>query len=153
MSSLPTEEYVIFSCVSLGLVLFGGLMSGLTVGLLSIDDLVLEMKMADGTDQEKKAAKSVYSVVTNHHLLMVTLLIANASAMEALPLFLDEMVPPWAAIILSMTLVLFFGEIIPQAMFTGPEQMKIANRMVPFVKVIIVILYPLAWPIAKVLDR
>jgi hypothetical protein len=42
--------------------------------------------------------------------LLVTLLLANAAAMEALPIFLDKMVPEWLAIILSVTAVLFFGE-------------------------------------------
>jgi metal transporter CNNM len=118
---LPTEDYAIFSFASLALVLFGGLMSGLTVGLLSIDILVLEMRIASGTDEEKMQAGRILPVVEKHHLLMVTLLIANATAMEALPVLLDLMVPAWAAIILSMTLVLFFGEIIPQSMFTGPN--------------------------------
>ena len=38
--------------------------------------------------------------------------------MQALPLFLDRIVPSYMAIILSVTLVLFFGEIIPSAIFT-----------------------------------
>jgi len=83
---------------------------------------------------------------------MVTLLIANAAAMESLPLFLDLMMPEYAAIIISVTLVLAFGEIIPQAMFTGPEQMKIANRLIPFTKALMCLLLPISWPIAKLLD-
>ena len=35
--------------------------------------------------------------------------------MEALPIFLDKMLPEIAAILLSVTFVLMFGEIIPQA--------------------------------------
>lgn len=42
--------------------------------------------------------------------LQVTLLLANAAALEALPLFLDELVPFWLNIILSVTAILFFGE-------------------------------------------
>lgn len=34
--------------------LFAGLMSGLTVGYLSIDTLVLELKLKNGTESEKK---------------------------------------------------------------------------------------------------
>jgi len=49
-------------------------------------------------------------LVKRHHLLLVTLLMANALAMEALPLVLDRMVPSWAAVLLSVTAVLFFGE-------------------------------------------
>ena len=88
-------------------------MSGLTVGLLSIDDLVLEMKIKSGTEEEQNQASRLLPLISNHHLLMVTLLISNAAAMEALPLFLGYMVPSYAAIIISVTLVLAFGEIIP----------------------------------------
>ena len=40
----------------------------------------------------------------------MTLLLVNAAAMEALPLFLDRLVSPTIAIVLSVTAVLFFGE-------------------------------------------
>jgi metal transporter CNNM len=38
--------------------------------------------------------------------------------MEALPLFLDRLANPLTAILVSVTAVLFFGEIIPQAICT-----------------------------------
>lgn len=55
-------------------------------------------------------------VIANQHLLLVTLLLCNAGAMEALPVLLDRLVHPLAAIIISVTAVLAFGEIIPQAL-------------------------------------
>ena len=48
-------------------------------------------------------------VLSRPHLLLVTLLLVNAAAMEALPIFLDRLLSPVAAIILSVTAVLFFG--------------------------------------------
>ena len=45
-----------------------------------------------------------------HHLLLVSLLLANAACMEALPIFLGYMMADWLAIIISVTAVLFFGE-------------------------------------------
>ena len=52
---------------------------------------------------------SVPQVLKRPHLLLVTLLLVNAAAMEALPIFLDRLVSPTIAIILSVTAVLFFG--------------------------------------------
>lgn len=49
------------------------------------------------------------------HFLLVTLLLCNAAAMEALPLFLDRLADPVSAILISVTAVLVFGEILPQA--------------------------------------
>lgn len=66
-------------------------------------------------------------VVNNHHWLLVTLLLCNAIANEALPLFLDKLVPAWLAVVLSVSFVLLFGEIIPSALFTGPSQLRVSS--------------------------
>ena len=76
----------------------------------------------------------------------------NALANEALPLFLDKLVPEYIAVILSVTMVLFFGEIIPSAIFTGPNQLAISSKLAPLVRFVLFILAPIAWPIAKMLD-
>jgi len=41
--------------------------------------------------------------------------------MEALPIYLDRLMPEVWAIIVSVTCVLWFGEIIPMAVCTGPK--------------------------------
>ncbi len=134
-------------------VTMAALAAGLTIGLLSLDPLVLLIKMRAGTTEaEKKQATTLLPVVKQHHQLLVTLLLLNSIANEALPIFLDAMVPSFVAIIISVTLVLFFGEIIPSAVFTGPNQLKIASSLTPVVRLVMIILFPLAYPIARVLD-
>lgn len=128
-------------------------MSGLTVGYLSIDELVLELRTIGGTDEEKETGKIIQDVLSSKHRLLVTLLLSNAAAMEALPIFLNKLVPEWAAIVVSTTLVLFVGEVIPQAVCTGPDQLKIAAKLAPFTKGLIWILYPLNEPLGYMLDR
>jgi CBS domain containing-hemolysin-like protein len=91
-------------------------------------------------------------VVSRHHLLLVTLLLLNSLANECLPLFLDEIVPTGVAIVLSVTFVLLFGEIIPSAIFTGPNQLRIASALTPLVRGAMLLLYPIAWPISRLLD-
>eukprot|EP00418_Pyrodinium_bahamense_P095503 CAMPEP_0179025836 /NCGR_PEP_ID=MMETSP0796-20121207/8198_1 /TAXON_ID=73915 /ORGANISM="Pyrodinium bahamense, Strain pbaha01" /LENGTH=478 /DNA_ID=CAMNT_0020721885 /DNA_START=288 /DNA_END=1720 /DNA_ORIENTATION=+ len=90
---------------------------------------------------------------TNEHYLLVTLLLANATANEALPLFLDKLVPAWLACLLSVSVVLIFGEIIPSAVFTGPKQLLLAARMSPLVRAVKFVLLPLAWPLSLMLDK
>ena len=150
--SLPSADYIIYSCVGVVLVLLGGLMSGLTVGLLGIDEISLELKIASGTKEEKAEALKVLKIISEHHLLLVTLLLANALAMEALPLCLDTMFNTEISLIVSVTFVLAFGEVIPQSLCTGSNQIKIACRCVPIVRVFIFILFPIAYPISKLLD-
>ena len=127
-------------------------MSGLTVGYLSIDDLVLELRCTNGTDEEKRQASKVLPILAKRHWLLVTLLLMNAACMEALPLFLDKILPEYLAIIISVSLVLLFGEVIPQAICTGPDQVKIASIVAPLTKGLMFLTSPISYPIAKLLD-
>jgi len=45
--------------------------------------------------------------------------------------------PEFAAISVSVTLVLFFGEVIPQAYLTGPDQIKMAAMCAPMTWVLL----------------
>ena len=65
--------------------------------------------------------------------------------------FLGNLVPSWLAVILSVSLVLFFGEIFPSAVFTGKNQLAIAAGMSWLVYTLMMVLGPVAWPISWVL--
>ena len=92
------------------------------MGLVSIElaslqqIMVTEMEDCD-TDEERKELKKMKQYAAkiaplkkDHHLLLVTLLLLNASVNEALSIFLDNIVPSWLAIVLSVSLVLLFGD-------------------------------------------
>ena len=134
------------------LAVFAGAMSGLTVGYLSIDMLILEIKLNNGTEQEKIYAKKIRKIIADHHWILVTLLVCNAFACEAMPILLDKLVNPMVAIIISVTVLLFVGEIIPQALCTGPKQMKIAAFLAPFTYCLMIITFPISFPIARFMD-
>ena len=112
----------------------------------------MKIKSKTGTEEEKRQAKRVLPIIERHHLLLVSLMTWNASANEALPIFLDALVPGWLAIVLSVTIVLFVGEIIPAALLTGPNQLKLASFLVPVVYVVMAIFSPIAYPISLLLD-
>jgi metal transporter CNNM len=97
-------------------------------------------------------AKMILRVVTNHHLFLVTLLIANAIALESLPLIIHLMMPDWMAIIFSTVIVLIAAEIVPQAVCTGPHKMTIAYYASPIILVMIKVFWIIAYPTAKFLD-
>ena len=68
--------------------------AGLTLGLLSLDPLDLHIKTrASKSQEERKQAKLILPILQDHHRLLVTLLLLNSIANEALPLFLDNLVP------------------------------------------------------------
>ncbi|WJZ91802.1 hypothetical protein VitviT2T_010846 [Vitis vinifera] len=134
------------------LVLFAGLMSGLTLGLMSMSLVDLEVLAKSGTPSDRKHALKILPVVRRQHLLLCTLLICNAAAMETLPIFLDSLVSTWGAILISVTLILLFGEIIPQAV-CSQHGLAIGAAVAPFVRILVWICFPVAYPISKLLDR
>eukprot|EP00475_Leptophrys_vorax_P009052 TRINITY_DN1593_c3_g1_i2.p1 TRINITY_DN1593_c3_g1~~TRINITY_DN1593_c3_g1_i2.p1 ORF type:complete len:550 (-),score=168.20 TRINITY_DN1593_c3_g1_i2:100-1749(-) len=146
-----SAEFFAYIEISAALVLIGGLMSGLTVGLFSIDPLKLELMKVEGDEKVKLQAEALQPILSKHHFLLVTLLLTNAAAMEALPIFLDALVPSYIAIIISVTLVLAFGEVIPQALCTK-DPLSIGARFAWVVKILMIFLLPIAWPIGKLLD-
>ena len=85
--------------------------------------------------------------------MLITLLLMNSLAFEALPLFMDKLVPAVIAIALSVSFVLIFGEILPSAFFTGPKQLVMAARMVPVIWFFMALFSPISYPISKLLDR
>ncbi|CAN1272285.1 DUF21 domain-containing protein At2g14520 [Linum perenne] len=146
------------------------MMSGLTLGLMSMSLVDLEVLAKSGSPHHRKHAGTLFRpssfiihsllpsvlekilpVVRNQHLLLCTLLICNAAAMETLPIFLDGLVTAWGAILISVTLILLFGEIIPQAVCSR-YGLAIGATVAPFVRVLVWICSPVAYPIGKLLD-
>lgn len=140
-------EYMVNAALALLCVSVAALAAGLTLGPLGLDPLLLLIKERAADDPaERLQASRLLPVVQKHHLLLVTLLLMNACANEALPLFLEKLVPPAFAVLVSQSLdrlarshsslaflfngglqkkvsvtrALFFGEIIPSAIQT-PE--------------------------------
>ena len=91
-------------------------MSSLTLGYLSIDMLILEIKMQNRTEQEKIYAKKIKKVINDHHWILVTLLLCNDFACEAMLILQDKLVNYMISIIISVTVLLFAGEIVPHAL-------------------------------------
>eukprot|EP00446_Apocalathium_sp_SHHI-4_P073067 CAMPEP_0177558048 /NCGR_PEP_ID=MMETSP0369-20130122/70030_1 /TAXON_ID=447022 ORGANISM="Scrippsiella hangoei-like, Strain SHHI-4" /NCGR_SAMPLE_ID=MMETSP0369 /ASSEMBLY_ACC=CAM_ASM_000364 /LENGTH=605 /DNA_ID=CAMNT_0019044555 /DNA_START=143 /DNA_END=1957 /DNA_ORIENTATION=+ len=153
------------SCtMSVVCVICAALAAGLTMGLVSIEPFEMRMLLntrsedcADGEERQKLLERQVQArrllpVLEDHHLLLVTLLLLNSVANEALPIFLDEIVPPVVAVLLSVSAVLVFGEILPSAVFTGPSQLRIAAALSNVVRSLQFLFFPIAWPIARLLD-
>ncbi|WRX17931.1 CNNM [Theobroma cacao] len=141
----------VYLVICVALVSFAGLMSGLTLGLMSLSLVDLEVVIKAGQPQDRRNAEKILPIVKNQHLLLCTLLIGNAMAMEALPIFLDSLLSEWCAILISVTLILAFGEIIPQAVCSR-YGLSVGAKLSVLVRFIVIILFPVAYPISKLLD-
>uniref|UniRef100_A0A0D6QYX9 CNNM transmembrane domain-containing protein n=1 Tax=Araucaria cunninghamii TaxID=56994 RepID=A0A0D6QYX9_ARACU len=144
-------DFWLYILISVGLVLFAGMMSGLTLGLMSLSLVDLEVLIKSGTPEDRKHAAKILPVVKNQHLLLCTLLVGNSMAMEALPIFLDSLVPAWGAILISVTLILMVGEILPQAVCSR-YGLAVGAAMAPIVHVLLFVFFPVTYPISKLLD-
>jgi len=142
--------------------------SGLTVGLVSVEPfslrVILHTRTEDCANEEERCNlrrdKGYLRVIlpligkrNERHVLLVTLMLFNTLANEALPICIDELTNPIIAVLLSVTVVLFVGEILPSAVFTGPWRWRIASFFVQPVCVLKRVFYPVAKPVAMVLDR
>lgn len=134
-------------------VLFVALGAGLFLGFMTLDDMDLRIIQRSSLDVDEKVyATNLIPIVQQRHRLLVTLLIFDTVAYETLPIFMDALVPSAFAVALSTLLIMVFGEIIPSAFFTGPHQLYLANFVAPFVSFLMTALYPVVYPLARILD-
>jgi metal transporter CNNM len=130
------------------LLIFSALFSGLTLGLMSLNASELKRKMTLGN---LDAAK-VYQVRQRGNLLLTTLLIGNVLVNSTLAIFLGSLASGLVAGVIATTLIVILGEIMPQAIFSK-YALTLGARNAWLVKIFIFILYPVAAPIAWVLDK
>lgn len=134
--------------ITILLLLLSGIFSGLTLGLMSLDPYELKRKISVGD----KRAKKIYEVRKNGNLLLVTLLLGNMSVITATSIFLGTLLPGFIAGLVATFLITIFGEIIPQAFFSR-FTLELGSNMIWLVKIFIIILFPIAWPISWMLDK
>lgn len=135
--------------IILALIGASGMFSGLTIGLmgLSVDEV---QRAADLGDRD---AAKVLPIVKRGNLLLVTLLLGNTAVNATLSIFLGAVVGGGIlAGFIATALILVFGEILPAAVLTR-HALSVGGKVSGLVRVVIVLFYPIAWPIATVLDR
>ena len=130
------------------LLIFSALFSGLTLGLMSLSAPELKRKISLGN----KAAAKVYAVRKDGNLLLTTLLIGNVAINSALAIFLGSIASGVTAGLIATGLIVVFGEITPQAVFSR-YALALGAKTAWLVRIFIFILYPIAKPIGWLLDR
>lgn len=111
------------------------------------------MLAESGEGKERKHAKKVLSLLKRgKHWVLVTLLLSNVLTNETLPIVMDSILPGGIyAIAISTVSIVIFGEIIPQALCVR-YGLAIGAAFVPPMLVMMYLMYPIAYPIAKLLD-
>jgi len=139
---------------SVVLVLVGGVLAGLTLGLMGLDELHLRVLATSSENpREKRNAQKVLNLLQlGRHWVLVVLLLCNVIVNESLPIFLDNAIGGGvAAIAISTTAIVIFGEVIPQAISVR-YGLYVGATCTPFVLILMFLFAPVAYPIAKILD-
>ncbi|HIA92169.1 TPA: DUF21 domain-containing protein [Candidatus Saccharibacteria bacterium] len=122
--------------------------SGLTLGLLSLDVHELKRK-SDLGDQQ---ATLVYPIRARGSELLVTLILGNVLVNSILTVILDSITNGVMAVLLSTTLIVIFGEIVPQAVL-GRYGLSFGSKIAPFMERLLWFFSPIARPLGALLDR
>ena len=118
---------------------------------MSLDLVSLEILAEGGDDEEREYAK-IIPVRERGNLLLCTLLLGNTMVNALVAILMADLTDGIVGLLLSTFSIVVFGEIIPQAACSR-HGLYIGANTVWLVKIFIVLLYVVAWPISMLLDR
>ncbi|OCF59040.1 hypothetical protein L486_03538 [Kwoniella mangroviensis CBS 10435] len=131
--------------IIVGLVLLGGVFSGLTLGLMGLDTVNLQVLAISGTPEERKQAPRVLNLIgKGKHTMLVVLLLGNTLINTSLPIFLDSIVGGGLIAVLGSTLLI--------VTICDRYGLAIGSTFTPVIKILIILMYPIAKPIGMILD-
>ncbi|KAI8879717.1 DUF21-domain-containing protein [Backusella circina FSU 941] len=149
--SASTPEFWGYLTVVIILVVLSGLLAGLTLGLMTLDEINLYILSVAGTSKEKVYASHILPIRKNGHLLLTCLVLTNTVINETLPIILDGMFGKgYIAVVISTVLIVLFSEIIPQAI-CSKHGLALGSIFYIPIKILIGFWFIIAWPISKVL--
>jgi metal transporter CNNM len=130
------------------LVLFSGLFSGLTIGILGLSPENLKIE----ADLGSHLAKKILPVRKRGNLILSTLLVSNVIVNSVLSIFLSDVASGVIGGIIAIALITIFGEILPQSLAIK-HGLKMGYVSLPFLYIVMALLYPITKPVAWALDR
>ena len=122
--------------------------SGLNIAVMSLDlgDLRRKAKLGN------RAAARVLPLRRNAHLTLASILLTNVAAVSATSLVLNQRFDGWAAGLMSTLLIVIFGEVLPQALFSK-NPLAWSSFFAPLLKVMMAITFVVSKPLQLLLDR
>jgi metal transporter CNNM len=122
--------------------------SGLNLAFFSLSRLRLETEANHGNS----AAKRILDLRRDSNFLLTTILWGNVGINVLLTLLSNSALAGVAAFLFSTVIITLFGEIMPQAYFSR-HAMKMATLLAPVLRFYQWLLYPVAKPCARMLDK
>ncbi len=129
------------------LVLASAICSGLNIAFMSLDMADLKRKAKLGNKQ----AQRVLPLRRHTHLVLASILFTNVAAISAASLVLDQKLNGWLAGLFGTILIVVFGEVIPQALFSK-NALAWSSRFAPLIKIMVAVTYVLSKPLELLLN-
>lgn len=139
------------------LVSLSGCFSGLNLGVLGLQVQDLEMIAdQDATSKEEaeesKLAKKLLPLRRRGNLLLCAILLGNVMVNSLLSILMADIAGGAVALFASTGIIVIFGEIMPQAIFSR-HGIKAGAWLSPLLWVTIVVTFIFSYPIAAILDK
>jgi len=134
--------------ITLILVVLSALFSGMTLGLMSLNVHALKRKVHLGNLDAIK----IYPLRKQGNQLLCTLLLGNVTVNAVLSVFLGSITVGVVAVVVSTVLIVLFGEIIPQAIFSK-HALPFGAKFIWLVYIFYYVFYPVTKPLAMGLDK
>jgi metal transporter CNNM len=130
------------------LVTASAISSGLNIAVMSLDLSDLRRKAKLGN----RAAKRVLPLRHNAHLTLASILLTNVATVSATSLVLDQRFNGWLAGLIGTLLIVVFGEILPQALFSK-NPLTWSSLFAPLLKAMMVVTFVVSKPLQLLLDE
>merc|ERR1712166_403901 len=125
--------------------------SGLTLGLMGLDMTMLSVVIESGTDKDKERAAKIAPLRSTGNRLLCVLLITNTAVNAGLAIVMAGLTGGFSGFLASTLLIMIFGEITPQAICSR-HGLAIGAFLYPVIWLVCAVFFPLAYPIAQILD-
>lgn len=122
--------------------------SGLNLGMLGPSRLRLQVAARGGD----RGAQRILELREDFHLLLTTILWGNVAVNTLLALLADSILTGVVAFAISTIGITLFGEIVPQA-YVSRHAYLVGGTLAPIIRVYRAILWPVAWPTARLIDK